>query len=123
VLFTSPIFVIIGLIVYAVAGLSIGAVVGCLSFLILKSKPLKIFKDACLGSLGFVLGFYGCVFMPWHRNTISYRLAGGTEVTSTADIYQHPDRIGIIFAILLPLLYELYRWNRLRTNKSSVAVL
>jgi hypothetical protein len=84
---------------------------------------LKIFKDACLGSMGFLLGFFGCVFMPWHRNTISYRLAGGTEVTSTADIYQHPNRIGIIFAILLPLMYELYRWRRLRTNRSSVAVL
>jgi hypothetical protein len=26
--------------------------------------------------------------------------------------YQHPERVAIVIAILLPLLHELYRWRK-----------
>ena len=53
--------------------------------------------------------------MPWHTNTITYELSGGTHVTSTMNNYQHPERVAVVVAIILPILYELYR-KRLHAN-------
>jgi uncharacterized membrane protein YeaQ/YmgE (transglycosylase-associated protein family) len=111
VLFTSPIFAILGLIFCILAGMAIGALTGYLASLVMKCEQRKLLKDAFLGSLGFLVGFYACVFLPWHQNTISYYLEGGTKVTSTMNIYQHPERVAVVVAVLLPLLYELYRFK------------
>src|SRR5277367_1136778 len=118
VLFTSPIFAFLGLVFCILAGMAIGALTGWLASLVMKYKPRKILTDACLGSLGFLVGFYGCVFLPWHENTISYYLEGGTKVTSTMNIYQHPERVAVVIAVLLPLLYEFYRLRRMHTQST-----
>ena len=65
--------------------------------------------DAFLGAFGYLAAWHACIFMPWPRNTITYRLEGGTQVSSTMNRYQHPERVAIIIAVISPLLYELYR--------------
>src|SRR5258706_16018644 len=107
--FASPIFAIINLLSYALAGMAIGAFIGYLAFLVLKCEPRKILKDACLGSVGGLIGFIGCALTPWPENTISYTLPGGVAVTSTMSRYQHPGGVAIALAVLLHLVYELYR--------------
>jgi hypothetical protein len=112
----SPIVVVIGLLIYAAAGAAIGAFTGWLVSPITKSGPRGISKDAPLGSFGFLAGFIGSIFMPWPRNTTSYTLDGGTSVISTMNTYQHPERVAVALAILLPLVHELYRFKRVRGN-------
>jgi hypothetical protein len=109
-MFTPP-WPLVGvyLVAYALSGLGIGALTGWLVALIERSRPAAVLKDGLLGSMGFLSGFFVAVLMPWHRNTITYRLDGGTTVTSTMNSYQHPERVAIVVAILLPLLSELHR--------------
>jgi uncharacterized membrane protein YeaQ/YmgE (transglycosylase-associated protein family) len=109
-----PIVVIAFLLAYAVAGMTIGAVVGWLASWITKSGHQGLWKDIFLGSFGYLAGFIGCIFMPWPRNTVAERLAGGGTVATTMNAYQHPARVAIAVAVLLPLLNELYRLKRAR---------
>ena len=106
------------LVVYALAGMAIGAVTGWLVSLLAKTSRKGLLKDSFLGSFGFLVGFIGCIFMPWPENTITYRLEGGTEVSSTMNTYQHLERVAFAVAILLPLLHELYR--RRKSHSTSV---
>jgi hypothetical protein len=69
----------------------------------------NILNDALLGSLGYVAGFFSSIFMPWPRNIVITRLPGGGTVATTMSRYQHPERVAIVIAVLLPLLYELSR--------------
>lgn len=108
----SPIFVIINLILYAIAGVAIGALIGLLASLVTKSGLQGIWKNALLGSFGFLAGFTACVYMPWHENTVTERLDGGVTVTTTTAMYQHPFRVAIVVSVLLPLLHELYRFKQ-----------
>ena len=57
------------------------------------------------------------VFLCLGRNTITYRLEGGTEVSSTMNSYQHFERVAICIAILLPLLHELYLWKKRKASQ------
>jgi hypothetical protein len=41
---------------------------------------------------------------------------GGGTVATTMNTYQHPARVAIVVAVLLPLLHELYRFKRGRTE-------
>lgn len=109
-------FVIIGLILCAIAGMAIGALSGWLISLVTKCGPKGVLRDAFLGSFGFLAGYIGCIFMPWPRNTVVERLAGGGTVATTVNTYQHPARIAIVVGVLLPLLHELYRFKRGRTE-------
>jgi hypothetical protein len=113
----SPILAIIVLIMYAIGGMAIGALSGRLTSLITRCGPTGIWMDALLGSGGFLAGLVVAVFMPWHENTISEQLEGGTTITTTTNTYQHPQRIAIVMAVLLPLLHELYRFWRMRISK------
>jgi hypothetical protein len=96
--------------------MAIGALIGYLAPLVLKCELRKIIKDACLGFVGILIGFIGCALLPWPENTISYKLPSGVEVSSTMSRYQHPEWIAITFAVLFPLLYELYRFRRMRPS-------
>ena len=107
---------IIALILYAIAGMAIGALTGWLTSLIRRSRPRRVLKDAFLGSFGFLAGFFGCVFMPWPENTVVEQLKGGGSVTTTMNTYQHPERVAIVVAVLLPLLHELYWFKRAHTK-------
>ena len=110
------IIVIIYMVLYVVAGMAIGALSGWLISLITKCGSKGVFRDMFLGSFGFLAGSIGCTFMPWPTNTIVEHLEGGGTVASTMPRYQHPERIAIVMAVLLPLLHELYRFKRARTT-------
>jgi hypothetical protein len=96
-------------------GMAIGVVSGRLACLVLRLSWCGALWDASLGAVGFVGGFVGSVLMPWPRNTITYKL-GDTVVSSTMNSYQHPYRVALVLAVLLPVLREFYRWQRSRSN-------
>jgi hypothetical protein len=111
--FRPPLIVVVFfLVLYAIAGMAIGALSGWLISLIIKSGPKGFLKNIFLGSFGFLAGFIGCTFMPWRTNTIVEHLEGGGTVETTMARYQHPERVAIVMAVLLPLLHELYRFKR-----------
>ncbi len=95
------------LVAYAIAGMAIGAITGWAVSLLTKGGRQKLLKDAFLGACGFLAGFIGCIYMPWPRNTVVTSLDGGGSVATTMSRYQHPERIAIVVAMLLPLLHEL----------------
>jgi MFS family permease len=114
-MFPVPWFVVaLYLAAYAVAGMVIGVVTGWLVSRLARTSRKRLLKDASLGSSGFLAGFIGCIFMGWARNTITYRFGGQhTEVSSTMNTYQHPERMALAIAILLPLFHGLYRRRKL----------
>ena len=113
--FEPPLIVVIlYLVLCAVAGMAIGALSGWLISLITKCGPKVFLRNIFLGSFGFLAGFIGCIFMPWPTNTVVEHLEGGGTVASTMSRYQHPERVAIVMAVLLPLLHELYRFKRAR---------
>jgi uncharacterized membrane protein YeaQ/YmgE (transglycosylase-associated protein family) len=112
----SPAATIVNLLGYAIFGMAIGALSGWLTSLITKCGPQGVWKDAFLGLFGYFAGLFGSLLMPWPQNTISEHLEGGGTVTSTMNSYQHPERVAIVMAVLLPLLHELYRFKRGRMN-------
>ncbi len=114
-------FAVFFLLVRIFIGMAIGAFTGLLVSLITRCGVRALWKDGLLGSVGYVVGFIGCIFMPWPRNTITYQMEGGTTVTSTMNMYQHPERVAVLVAILLPLLNELYRWKRRRAARTGMA--
>jgi hypothetical protein len=100
---------VIFFLLYAVAGLAIGASCGWMVSLASQSHRSKLRQDALFGLLGFLIGFIGAIYMPWHENTVTERLSGGGMATTTMNSYQHPIRIAVVFAVLIPVLYEVYR--------------
>jgi len=94
----------------------IGALTGWLFSLATKRALQGILKDAFLGALGFLAGFIGCILVPWPRNTVVEHLSGGGTVSTTMDRYQPPERVAVVVAVLLPLLNELYRLRRARSE-------
>jgi hypothetical protein len=117
VLAIPPIISIAFFLFYAASGMAIGALTGWLTSLGTRCVPSRIWRDAFLGSAGFMAGFIGTIIMPWHENTVTEQLEGGGTVTTTMAMYQHPVRIAILASIILPLLYELYRFKQSRTNQ------
>ena len=97
-------------ILYTGAGAVVGSLSGWLTAFGRKRRP-KSKVDAILGGAGFLFAFIITALVPWHTNTISYELSGGTKVSSTMDRYQHPERLAAAAAIILPLLYEVRRRN------------
>ena len=108
----SIMFVVIGSILCAIAGLAIGALTGWLISLMTKCGSNGVLRDAFLGSFGY----FGSVLMPWPRNTVAESLTGGGTVATTMNTYQHPARIAIVVAVFAPLLHELFRFKRARTE-------
>jgi uncharacterized membrane protein YeaQ/YmgE (transglycosylase-associated protein family) len=108
----SPAILAIFMLLDSVVGLVIGAVCGWLVSLVSKGHRSKLWHDSVLGILGLLSGIAAVTYMPWHQNTITERLDGGGTVTTTMNSYQHPWRVGIAFAVLLPILYEVYRVRR-----------
>jgi hypothetical protein len=107
----SPSVFVIYLVVYTIAGMAIGVLTGWLASLVTKSGPKRILKDAFLGSIGFLAGFIGCLFVP----TVVEKLSSGGTVTTAMSRYQHPELVAITIAVLLPVLHEVYRFTRART--------
>jgi hypothetical protein len=114
----SPNVFVIYFAVYTVAGMAIGALTGWLASLVTKSGPKWILKDALLGSIAFLVGFIGCMFIPWPSNRVVEHLEGGGTVASTMSRYQHPEWVAIVMAVLLPLLHEVYRFTQARFDRT-----
>jgi hypothetical protein len=108
----SPVIVVIFLIVASVAAVVIGALSGLLSSLIMKRGLHLVWMDAFFGPIGFWVGFFGCLYMPWPRNTVTAHFENGGTVSTTMNMYQHPWRVAVVGAILLPILHELYEFRR-----------
>jgi uncharacterized membrane protein YeaQ/YmgE (transglycosylase-associated protein family) len=108
--------VVVFFVLYAVAGTWIGALSGWLGTWIMKRDSRGLEKDAFLGAFGFLAGMIGCAYMPWPKNTVVEVLKAGIVTTTTMNRYQHPARVGVVMAVLLPLLHELYRYKRTRTK-------
>jgi H+/Cl- antiporter ClcA len=98
-------------VLYAIGGGLLGLVSGWITARVLVSSQ-KLVANATLGAVGFLLGGFVAIVMPWHTNTISYQLSGGTTVTSTMNSYQHPERVAVFVALVLPALYEIWRKRR-----------
>lgn len=114
----SPVLTMIFLLGRAIVATVIGVASGWLIFAFTKTGPRRLLTDALFGVVGYFAGFSTC-FLPWRQNTISYRLSGGTVVTSTANFFQYYDRVAVIAAIMLPCLYELGRFFRARQSSSQ----
>jgi hypothetical protein len=97
-------------VIMAVFGMAIGAITGWLSSLILKNGIGGVIRDSFLGALGYLAGFYGCIFMPWPRSTSSEGFAGAMRLTMNL----HSERVSVVVAIVLPVLHEWYRSRRKR---------
>jgi uncharacterized membrane protein YeaQ/YmgE (transglycosylase-associated protein family) len=108
--------VIFALVLSAIAGMAIGVLSGWLTSLITKRGSKGTLWNIFLGSLGFLAGLIGCMLIPWPTNTVVENLQGGGTVATTMPRYQHPERVAIVLAVLLPLLHELYRFKRARTK-------
>jgi hypothetical protein len=91
----------------AVVGGAIGAFIAVLASFF-KKRPMKFFPDILLGAGGYLGGVALTPYLPWHLNTITYRI-GGAVVRATSRHYQYPYRIAFALAALLPVLYELIR--------------
>jgi hypothetical protein len=89
----SPIVFAIYLVVYGVVGMGIGALTGLLASLVAGYGSKRILQDAFLGWTGLVAGFFGCA--PWPRYAVV---------------------VAIVTAVLLPVLHEVYRFMRARTD-------
>ncbi len=109
---------ILNSIYYGLAEMAVGAVTGLVICLVFKLNKGGIFRDALIGGTGCVAGFFAVAIMPWPRNTIVYMI-GQTTVTSTENSYQHPERVAFAAAVILPLLYELYRFVRSRSKMAG----
>lgn len=112
----SPVITLLFLLGHAIVGMAIGTLSGWLTLAVTKTAPKRILSDALIGLIGYFSGLMTC-FLPWHKNTISYRLSGGTVVTSTANYFQYYERVAVIAAITLPCLYELNRFFRARRSR------
>jgi uncharacterized membrane protein YeaQ/YmgE (transglycosylase-associated protein family) len=106
--------VVVFVVVYAVAGLWIGGLSGWLGRRIMKGDSRGFEVDAFLGAFGFLAAYIGCAYMPWPENTVVESLKGGGYVTTTMNRYQHPSRVAVVMAVLLPLLHEIYRYKLTR---------
>jgi uncharacterized membrane protein YeaQ/YmgE (transglycosylase-associated protein family) len=92
---------------YVIVGFLLGALSGWITARLLKSRQ-RALLDGILGTAGFLLGLL-VIFMPWHRNTIAYEFSNGIKVTSTSNQYQHPERVAVVAAVVLPMLQEVWR--------------
>jgi hypothetical protein len=90
-----------------VVGICIGAVIAFLVIVVTKRKTF-IVLDAILGAIGFVGGALATAKLPYKLNTVTRRV-GDAVISTTTHHYQHPYRAALILAVLLPVLYELYR--------------
>ena len=97
---------VIFLLMRALAGMTVGALIGWVVCLVAKIRPMALIADGALGTLGYIAGFTGCVLL-WPKNTITY----GTG--------PNPEWAAILGAALLPLFNELYRRNTRRTTSLS----
>lgn len=93
-----------------------GAAIAYCAARIQKRRAAGWWKDAVICAAGFLAGLYfGSNIV--YPTTISYTLEGGASVTETQRFYRHPEYFGYALAVLLPIIFELGRFWRLRRTK------
>ena len=91
----------------AVVGGAIGAFIAIVASFFGK-RAMKFAPGLLLGVAGYIGGVALTPYIPWHLNTIEYRM-GNAVIRSTSRHFQYPYRIGFALAVLLPLMFELIR--------------
>ena len=97
---------------------AVGAAVACSAAKIQRRKAVGWRKNAALSAAGFLAGLYFGLHIVY-PTTISYTLESGVSVTDTQRYYRHPEYVGYILAILLPITLELGRLLKVRRAKSA----
>ncbi len=115
----SPVVGVVVFIGFAIFGMAVGALTGWLVSLMTKCGPRGLWKNLFLGSFGFLAGILGTIYMPWPQNTVYEKFDSGVTMATTMNRYQHPERVGILMAVVLPLVYELYRFKRVRAKNPN----
>ena len=92
----------------AVVGGAIGAFIAIAASLLGK-RALKFSPDLLLGAAGYIAGVALTPHIPWHQNTIQYRV-GDAVIRSTTRHIQYPYRVGFLAAVLVPAIYEVIRY-------------
>jgi uncharacterized membrane protein YeaQ/YmgE (transglycosylase-associated protein family) len=106
--------VIIGVFLFAFAGIAIGALAGWLASLLIRSGPQGVLKNAVLGLFGIFAGFMLVVLFQGRHYHAEYYFENGKAVTRHSG-GQYPELFGVAGAMLLPVLHELYRAKRARS--------
>jgi hypothetical protein len=114
-----PVVAVIVFVGYAIVGMAIGTLTGWLVSLMTKCGLRGLWKDLFLGSFGFLAAILGSIYMPWPQNTVYEKINSGGTMATTMNRYQHPERVAVLMAVVLPLLHELYRFKRVRAKKPN----
>jgi hypothetical protein len=109
-------FLIVALVFLFVGILACGVLGAAIAYCAARIQQRQVVgwcKDAVLSVSGLLAGIYFGLHIV-HPTTISYTLESGASVTETQRFYRHPEYIGYALAILLPMVYELYRFWTVR---------
>jgi hypothetical protein len=96
-----------------VVGAAAGALVALIVDRIFRGGKPALLVDAILGAIGFAGGAIGFAFLPATQNITTTR-AGNLIIRTTTRNYQAAYRLGFGVAVLLAVLYEVYRYQRAR---------
>ena len=96
---------------YVIVGLAAGLFIGLFASLASETEIRSLIKDGLLGSFGSLAGLMGTMLTPWPRSTVTYHMNGVIETITTRG-YQHPERVAVVVAIVLPLIREIYVFKR-----------
>jgi len=72
-------------VLWAVSSAALGALLGALVSVCafwMRRKSQSLWWDVSLGSVGFILGFLLCVFVPFPENTVYEKLSSGAVVAT-----------------------------------------
>ena len=99
--------------VYAAGGALLGLMSGLVARGVLRTGFQRLWLSAILGAVGVVTAYVFSAVVPWPENTVVEHLPNSTAYT-TMNRYQHPERMAVFLALLLPFLAEFFRFRRAR---------
>jgi hypothetical protein len=117
----SGAFVIPALVFLFAAIVACGAVGGVIAYCAARIQQRQAVgwrKNSILSASGFLAGLYVGLHIVY-PTTISYTLGSGVSVTDTERYYRHPQYVGYILAVVLPVILELGRLFRARRAKAA----
>jgi MFS family permease len=107
----TPRAILLSLVVGAATGILIGLIADRISQ---RGKPALV-VDTILGAIGFTGGAIGLAFLPAMQHSTTTR-AGGIIVHTTTRNYSEAYQWAFCVAALLPVMYEMYRYQRARRD-------
>jgi MFS family permease len=112
----TPRAVLLSLVVGAATGAFIALIAERISR---RGKPALV-VDGILGAIGYAGGAIGLGFLPAMQHSTTTR-AGDLIIHTTTRNYGEAYRVAFGVAALLPVLYEMYRYQRARREGKSGA--